>query len=92
MLVFALAFSVLFHMVKNIRSLNQDEALEFFRSASNPHLITMEADYLTLRERANLEFLVREKSEYLIREKEKYVLLGMRPIQDFRSSRHGRNR
>jgi len=51
-----------------------------------------EANYLALRERANLEFLVLEKSECLISEKGKYVLLGRRPIRNFRSSRHGRNR
>lgn len=68
--------SVLFYMGKNIRSLNQDEILEFFRSAHNPYLITTEEEYLALRKRGDFEFHVLEKSEYLISEKGKYVLLG----------------
>ena len=68
--------SVLFYMGKNIRSLNQDEALEFFRSTDNPYMITTEVEYLALRRSSNLEFIVLEKSEYLISEKEKYVLIG----------------
>ena len=76
-------------MGKNIRSLDQDEALELFRSADNPYLITTEEEYLALRKRADFEFHVLEKSEYLISEEGKYVLLGRGPIRDFGPPGHG---
>lgn len=81
--------SMLFYMGRNIRSLNRNEVLEFFRSADKPYLITTEADYLALRESAHFEFLVLEESEYLISEKGKYVLLGRGPIRNFRPSHNG---
>lgn len=81
--------SMLFYMGRNIRSLNRNEVLEFFRSVDKPYLITTEADYLALRESAHFEFLVLEESEYLIGEKGKYVLLGRGPIRNFRRSHNG---
>ncbi len=77
--------SVLFYMGKNVQPLNHYEVLEFFHVANNPYLITTESDYVTLRERVGLEFVVLEESEYLIREKTKYVLISKRkPMFDLR--------
>jgi hypothetical protein len=67
--------SILFYMGKNVPSLNDDEALEFLRTADNPYLITTDADYDALQDRAGVELEVLLKSDYLIKEKARYVLL-----------------
>lgn len=78
-------YSILFYLGKNVPPLNHDEVLEFFLVEDNPFLITTEVDYLALRERADLEFVVLEQSEYLTREKTKYVLIGKKkPVFDLR--------
>jgi len=70
--------SILFYMGKNVRPLNHDEVLEFFHGANYPYLITTESDFVTLRERADFEFVLLEESQYLVREKTKYVLISKR--------------
>jgi hypothetical protein len=72
--------SILFYMGENVLPLSYDEVIQFFQVTDNPYLITTEADYSALRERADFPVLILEKSEYFTerrgRKEIRYVLLG----------------
>ena len=73
-------------MGKRSRRLNYDEVIQFLRVTDTPYLITAEAGYRGLRERADFPFLILVRSNYLLKRRDtkkvRYVLLRKRKFDD----------